>query len=88
MYSLYLNLSRHRIMPPSKRINTKIQFIDMGIDLSMMSAAFEGTLVKWGNSVGLALPKPIRDGMGLNAGDKIRIVVEQGRICIQKADHD
>jgi AbrB family looped-hinge helix DNA binding protein len=54
----------------------------------MLSAAFEGTLVKWGNSVGFALPKPIRDGMKLEAGDKIRIVVEGGRICIEKIEAD
>jgi hypothetical protein len=41
----------------------------------IMSAEFEGTLVKWGTSVGLAIPKPIRDGMNLNAGDKIRILL-------------
>ncbi len=41
---------------------------------------FEATLVKWGNSVGLALPKPIRDGMNLNPGDKITIVVDNDKI--------
>lgn len=50
----------------------------------MMSAAFEGTLVRWGNSVGFALPKPIRDAMELKPGDKIRIVVDGGRLCIEK----
>lgn len=35
-----------------------------------MSAEFQGTLVRWGTSVGLAIPTPIRDGMKLNAGDK------------------
>jgi AbrB family looped-hinge helix DNA binding protein len=49
-----------------------------------LSATFEATLVKWGNSVGLAIPKPIRDGMKLEAGDRIRIVVESGKICIEK----
>ena len=37
----------------------------------IMPVKFEATLVKWGNSVGFALPKPIRDGLELNAGDKI-----------------
>ena len=49
-----------------------------------MSAVFEITLVKWGNSVGLALPKPIRDGMRLKAGDKLKIVVQNDKICIEK----
>jgi antitoxin component of MazEF toxin-antitoxin module len=51
----------------------------------MMSAEFEGTLVKWGTSVGLAIPKPIRDGMNLNAGDKIRILLRHNMICIENA---
>jgi AbrB family looped-hinge helix DNA binding protein len=42
-------------------------------------------IVKWGNSVGFVLPKPIRDGMKLKAGDEIRIVVEDNRIYVEKA---
>jgi AbrB family looped-hinge helix DNA binding protein len=49
-----------------------------------MSAQFEGTLVKWGTSVGIAIPKPIRDGMNLKAGDKIKIMLRNDMICIQK----
>ena len=49
-----------------------------------MSAEFQGTLVKWGTSVGLAIPKPIRDGMKLKAGDKIRMLLRDNMICIQK----
>jgi AbrB family looped-hinge helix DNA binding protein len=49
-----------------------------------MSAEFEITLVKWGNSLGIALPKPIRDGMKLQAGDKLKIVVHEGRVCIER----
>jgi antitoxin component of MazEF toxin-antitoxin module len=50
----------------------------------LMSAEFEGKLVKWGTSVGLAIPKPIRDGMNLNAGDKIRILLSHNMICTEK----
>jgi AbrB family looped-hinge helix DNA binding protein len=49
-----------------------------------MSAEFQGTLVKWGTSVGLAIPKPIRDGMKLKAGDKITMILRDNMICIQK----
>jgi AbrB family looped-hinge helix DNA binding protein len=49
-----------------------------------MPVEFEATLVKWGNSVGFALPKPIRDGMKLKAGDKIKILVQNDRVCIEK----
>ena len=51
-----------------------------------MSVEFKGTLVKWGTSVGLAIPKPIRDGMNLKAGDKIRILLRDNMICVQKLD--
>jgi AbrB family looped-hinge helix DNA binding protein len=33
-------------------------------------------------------PKPIRDGMNLNPGDKITIVVENDKICIKKTQSD
>jgi AbrB family looped-hinge helix DNA binding protein len=49
-----------------------------------MSAEFESTLVKWGNSVGLALPKPIRDGMKLQPGDKLKIILQNNKVCIEK----
>jgi AbrB family looped-hinge helix DNA binding protein len=49
-----------------------------------MPVSFEATLVKWGNSVGFALPKPIRDGLKLTAGDKIIIVVDNDKIYIEK----
>ena len=51
-----------------------------------MSAEFEGNLVKWGTSLGLAIPKPIRDGMNLKAGDKIRILLRHNMICIKKIE--
>ena len=56
--------------------------------VQFMPVTFEATLVKWGNSVGLSLPKPIRDGMNLNPGDKITIVVEDDKIYIKKAQSD
>ncbi len=49
-----------------------------------MPISFEATLVKWGNSVGFAIPKPIRDGMKLNSGDKITIIVDNDIIFIKK----
>lgn len=49
-----------------------------------MSATFEATLVKWGNSIGFAIPKPIRDGMKLKPGDRIRIVLKENSVCIEK----
>ena len=50
----------------------------------LMPVKFEATLVKWGNSVGFALPKPIRDGLELNAGDKIILVVDNDKVYIKK----
>jgi len=49
-----------------------------------MSAEFQGTLVKWGSSIGLIIPKPVRDEMKLKAGDKIRMILRDNMISIQK----
>jgi AbrB family looped-hinge helix DNA binding protein len=53
-----------------------------------MSAIFEGTLVKWGTSVGLVIPKPVRDGMKLGAGDKIRLILQENKLCIEKIEKE
>lgn len=50
-----------------------------------MPVTLEVTLVKRGNSVGFSIPKPLRDGMNLNPGDQITIVVENDKICIKKS---
>ena len=49
-----------------------------------MSAIFEGTLVKWGTSVGVVIPKPVRDGMKLSAGDKIRLILQDNKNMYRK----
>ena len=48
-----------------------------------MSAEFQGTLAKWGTSIGLAIPKPVMDGMKLIA-DKIRMILRDNLIRIHK----
>lgn len=45
---------------------------------------FSGKTI-FSNSLIMAAPKPIRDGMNLNPGDKITIVVENDKIYIKKA---
>ncbi|MEM3094882.1 MAG: AbrB/MazE/SpoVT family DNA-binding domain-containing protein [Nitrososphaera sp.] len=47
-------------------------------------AKFTGKLVKWGNSVGISLPKPIRDSLNLEAGDEIEIIDKDDSIIIKK----
>ena len=49
-----------------------------------MSAMFEGTLVKWGTFSRIRIPKPIRDGMKLSAGDKIRLILEENKVMYRK----
>ena len=49
-----------------------------------MSAIFEGKLVKWGTSVGLVIPKPVRDGMKLGAGDLIRLILQENKLRMRK----
>lgn len=49
-------------------------------------AVFKTKLVKWGNSVGVSIPKPIRDMLKLDAGDKVELVDKDGYFIIKKAD--
>jgi AbrB family looped-hinge helix DNA binding protein len=47
-------------------------------------AKFHATLVKWGNSVGVSLPKPVRDGLKMEAGDLVEIIDREDSIIIKK----
>jgi AbrB family looped-hinge helix DNA binding protein len=47
-------------------------------------AIFKTKLVKWGNSVGVAIPKPIRDTFKLEAGDDIELVDKENYVIIRK----
>lgn len=43
------------------------------------------TLSRWGNSLGLRLPKGVIDGQGLHAGDKVTIELVGDVITMKKA---
>jgi hypothetical protein len=62
----------------------KFMYDIRGEDRKRVSAEFESALVKWGNSVGLAFPKPIRDGMKLGPGDKLKIILQNNKLYIEK----
>ncbi|HEY3525207.1 MAG TPA: AbrB/MazE/SpoVT family DNA-binding domain-containing protein [Nitrososphaeraceae archaeon] len=47
-------------------------------------AIFKTKLVKWGNSVGISIPKALRDTIGLEAGDNVELVDKQNYIIIRK----
>jgi AbrB family looped-hinge helix DNA binding protein len=53
----------------------------MGI---MTLAVFKTRLVKWGNSVGVTLPKPLRDTLKLEAGDDVELIDTEDHIIIKK----
>jgi AbrB family looped-hinge helix DNA binding protein len=52
-----------------------------------MLAVFKTKLVRWGNSVGVALPKPLRDTLKLEAGDEVELIDREDHI-IMKRIHD
>ncbi|TLX65716.1 MAG: AbrB/MazE/SpoVT family DNA-binding domain-containing protein [Thaumarchaeota archaeon] len=56
----------------------------MDIVQDKMSAQFDVTLVKWGSSVGFAIPKAVREGMKLEPGKKVRLVLRENKLCIEK----
>ena len=41
------------------------------------------TLHRWGNSVGLRVPKPLLEQLGLGEGSKVDVKVEAGRLVIE-----
>jgi len=41
------------------------------------------TLHRWGNSVGLRVPKPLLEQLGLGEGSKVEVRVENGRLVIE-----
>jgi len=43
------------------------------------------TLQKWGNSVGVRLPRPLLEQAGLDEGAKVDILVEGNHLVIRKA---
>ncbi|MGI0049492.1 MAG: AbrB/MazE/SpoVT family DNA-binding domain-containing protein [Nitrososphaera sp.] len=47
-------------------------------------AVFKSTLVKWGNSVGVNIPKPIRDTLKLEAGDEVELIDKEDHIILRK----
>jgi AbrB family looped-hinge helix DNA binding protein len=48
-------------------------------------AIFKTTLVKWGNSVGVSIPKPIRDTLNMKAGDEVELIDKEGYFVVKKA---
>ncbi|HEV2300423.1 MAG TPA: AbrB/MazE/SpoVT family DNA-binding domain-containing protein [Stellaceae bacterium] len=42
-------------------------------------------IARWGNSLGLRLPKHIAEGAGLRAGARVEVEAEGGRIVISPA---
>jgi AbrB family looped-hinge helix DNA binding protein len=48
-------------------------------------AVFKTKLVKWGNSVGVTLPKPIRDTFNLEVGDEVELIDKKEYVIIRKS---
>jgi len=43
------------------------------------------TLHRWGNSVGLRVPKPMLQQLGLAEGSQVEVKIEAGRLVIEPA---
>jgi AbrB family looped-hinge helix DNA binding protein len=50
----------------------------------MILAVFKTKLVRWGNSVGVALPKPLRDTLKLEAGDEVELIDSEDHIIMKR----
>lgn len=44
------------------------------------------TIVKWGNSQGIRLPKHLLDSVHLSNNDVVEVLTENGRIIIKKSE--
>jgi len=44
------------------------------------------TIVKWGNSRGIRLPKPFLESLNLKENDAVDVLTENGKIIIQKSN--
>jgi len=42
-------------------------------------------IARWGNSLGLRIPKDVADRAGLRAGSRVEIAAEDGRVVISPA---
>lgn len=49
-------------------------------------AIFKSRLVKWGNSVGVSIPKPIRDTLDMEAGDEVELIDKEDHVIIRKSN--
>ena len=47
-------------------------------------AIFKTKLIKWGSSVGVIIPKPIRDTFAMEAGDNVELVDKADYVVIRK----
>lgn len=52
----------------------------------LIGAAMKTTIVKWGNSQGIRLPKHLLESADINAHDPVEVMAENHRIIIKQAD--
>jgi antitoxin MazE len=53
--------------------------------IPMEKASATTALDRWGNSLGLRLPKAVAEAAGLREGDRVAISVEDGQIVVRRA---
>jgi antitoxin MazE len=50
-----------------------------------MEMPMQAQLARWGNSLGLRIPRDIAERTGLRPGDRVEIAAENGRVVISPA---
>jgi AbrB family looped-hinge helix DNA binding protein len=48
-------------------------------------AVFKTKLIKWGNSVGITIPKPIRDTLNFTIGDDVELIDKENHVILRKS---
>jgi antitoxin component of MazEF toxin-antitoxin module len=48
-------------------------------------AIFKTKLIKWGNSVGIIIPKPIMDTLNFTVGDDMELIDKDNYVILRKS---
>ena len=49
------------------------------------SGSITTVIDRWGNSLGLRLPKVVAEAVGLDVGDRVHLEIENGAVVIRRA---
>jgi AbrB family looped-hinge helix DNA binding protein len=67
------------------RLRHSINLNTVGFRISCGVAIFKTKLIRWGNSVGITIPKPIRDTLNFTIGDDVELIDKENHVILRKS---